>query len=247
MGQGKEKRGCPRRGGPGQASTSPGRRHGGNQAAGAPSRSRKASAAGAARIRPSKRRKLQLTRTGARKLFDEAAQQDFLEWFAATCNVSWSAEQAGFNYKTVLRHRMNDERFAEAWDRALKQGYARLEAKQLETKKREAPIGVEGDRDAPEMDDIDPYLAMQLLREHRREIAGVKKPGRAPTAASNKEVFDALVKRLRAFGIRVEEEERREREAREGKGDAAADKHGSGDGPGQCLDPDEEEEGNRDG
>lgn len=63
-----------------------------------------------------------------------------------------SAEMAGFNYKTVLRHRMTDAHFAEGWDRAVPQAYARLEAQQLETKRTELPLGIEGDWDAPEMD-----------------------------------------------------------------------------------------------
>ena len=37
----------------------------------------------------------------------------------------------------------------------------------------------------------------------KREIAGVRKPGRRPRVASNAEVRAALVIRLRAFGIRV--------------------------------------------
>ncbi len=91
-------------------------------------------------------------------------------------------------------------------------------AANIETRRKETPIGIEGDWDAPEMDEIDPHLALAILREHKREIAGVKKPGRAPSVASNAEVFDALVKRLRAFGIRVEEEDRQEEERLAGGG-----------------------------
>ncbi len=160
------------------------------------------------RIVPNKHRALQVRRTGGRKLFDEAAKAVFLEWFAATCNGSWSAEMAGFNYKTVLRHRMNDERFAEAWDRAVRQGYARLEAKRLETKKRALPIGIEGDFDAPDMDEMDPARMDAILRERGREIGGVRKQGRRPRAASNSELFPSLVAQLAAFGARVAEEDR---------------------------------------
>ena len=95
---------------------------------------------------------MQLARTGKRRLFRKEAKREFLEWFAATANLGWSARQAGFNYKTVLRHRMNDAAFAEAYDRALRQGYARLQGQLLETEiaeGAEAPIGIEGDRDVP--------------------------------------------------------------------------------------------------
>jgi hypothetical protein len=163
---------------------------------------------GLERLHPNKHRLVQVARTGGRRLFDAAAKAVFLEWFAATCNLAWSAEQAGFNYKTVLRHRMNDSVFAADWDRALGQGYARLEAKRLETKRREVPVGIEGDLDAPEMDDMDPARMDAILRERGREVAGARKPGRPPRAASNREVRDALVQRLTAFGVRVSEEER---------------------------------------
>jgi len=172
------------------------------------------------KIQPNKHRKIQVVRPGKRKLFGRAAQAVFLEWLAATCNVKWSAEMAGFNYKTVLRHRMTDPHFAEGWDRAVRQGYARLEAQQLETKRKEAPIGIEGDWDAPEMDPIDPLIAIQLLREPRKQ-------GRRPTVATNAEVRAALEKRLRAFHARersaaakASADEARIRKGGDGEGEA---------------------------
>jgi hypothetical protein len=178
--------------------------------------SREASADAGGRIQAGKRREVQVQRPGKRKYFDEAAQAEFLEWFAATCNLAWSAEEAGFNYKTVLRHRMNDERFAEGWDRAVAQGYARVEAKRLETKRKAAPIGIEGDRDAPEMDEMSPERMDAILRERGREVKHpdmVRRQGRRPRIASNAEVRAALVKRLAAFGIRVSEEKAADRDA----------------------------------
>ncbi|HKR25312.1 MAG TPA: hypothetical protein VJS15_08645 [Allosphingosinicella sp.] len=164
------------------------------------------------RIVSNKHRRLQVARTGGRKLFDEAAQAEFLEWFAATCNFAWSAEEAGFNYKTVMRHRMNDPRFREGCERALEQGYARLEAKRLETKKQETPIGIEGDRDAPEMEAMEPERMDRILRDQRmaaKHPERVRRQGRRPRVASNAEVKEELAKRLTVFGIRISEEEDR--------------------------------------
>ncbi len=165
------------------------------------------------RVQPNKHRTLQLTRPGKRKLFGKTAKKDFLEWFAATANLGWSARQAGFNYKTVLRHRMNDAAFAEAYDRALRQGYARLQGQLLETEiaeGAEAPIGIEGDRDVPEMQKMDPDRAILLLREHGRYLAGkgagageARKQGRRPRVATAEEVRVAMAKALAAFGKRV--------------------------------------------
>lgn len=160
----------------------------------------------AEKVQPNKNRKLQVARTSGRRLFNRAAQAVFLEWFAATCNVRLSAEKAGFNYKTVLRHRMTDPVFAEGWQRALEQGYARLEAKQLETRSTETPIGIEGDWDAPEMEDMDPEQAARLLALHRKEALHpdlVRRQGRRPRVATNAEVWAALRKRLKAFHARV--------------------------------------------
>ena len=155
------------------------------------------------RIQAARNRGVQRQRRGRRKYFDEAAQADFLEWFAATANLDWSAKQAGFNYKTVLKHRMYDARFREGWNRAIEQGYARAEAKRLETKCKKARIGIEGDRDAPEMDDMPPERLDAILREHKRELAGIRKPGRRPRVASNEEVRDALEKSLIAFAEQI--------------------------------------------
>jgi hypothetical protein len=160
------------------------------------------------RIQPNKHRTLQLTHT-RRKLFGKEAKKDFLEWFAATANLGWSARQAGFNYKTVLRHRMNDAVFAEAYDRALRQGFVRLLGQQLETEiadGAEAPIGIEGDRDAPAMQKLDRDFALALLREHGRYLAGqpagagvARKQGKRPRVASAAEVRTEMAKALAAF------------------------------------------------
>lgn len=155
------------------------------------------------RIVPSRNREAQVRRDGGRKLFDEAAKLEFLEWFAATCNAGWAAERAGFNYKTVWRHRMNDPVFADDYDRAEEQALARLRAKRLETKRQPLKRGIEGDWDAPEMDDIDPILASTLLREHDGKAGRPRKTGRVPRVASNAEVRAALVRRLGAYGVRV--------------------------------------------
>jgi hypothetical protein len=173
------------------------------------------------RIHANKHRDAQLARTGGRKLFDDAAREVFLEWFAATCNLSWSAELAGFCHKTVLRHRMNDPDFAEAFDRALEQGYARLEAKRLETKRQPLAEGIEGDWEPPDMPEMDPERMDAILRERGRQLAAIaagggrRRQGRAPRVASNAEVREALVGRLAAFRARIRARGRKPRGKRD--------------------------------
>jgi len=165
------------------------------------------------RILPNKNRKLQIAPT-RRKLFTRKAKDAFLEWFGATCNASLSARKVGFDYRTVFRHRREDAVFGAEWEEVLRLGYGRLE--EVALREAERALTPRRRRSAPSLRAgaagmavvMTPQDALQLLREHKRGLAGIAKPGRAPTVASNAEVFEALVTRLRAFGIRVEAEEK---------------------------------------
>jgi len=201
-------------------------------------------------------RRVQVTGRG-RERFDRAKRATFLEWFAATCNAQLAARQAGVNYRTPYRTRMRDAAFAEAWDLALEQGYARIEAKLLEMQFEQAS-GEAAEFDGgfvPEVRDAagplhhpspnsisacsqhagssappprsgedfkevlaDPAMAMQLLRQYRGEVMRLRarrapspsaSPGDAGRLASDAEVRRALVKGLKAFGVRVTAEDLR--------------------------------------
>lgn len=190
-------------------------------------------------VSPNKNRLLQVRRTGSRKLFGKERKEVFLEWFAATCNVRLSAGKAGVHEKTVYKHLLKDAAFEEAFGRAVRLGYMRLEARQLQEAHRPvveagsavrptpAPpcqggeeyeigpstsLGTNGCYGIRILDDaeaeehFDPQLALQLLREHRRHVAGPaapRKPGAAPQTASNEEIAEALAKRLKGFALRV--------------------------------------------
>jgi hypothetical protein len=160
-------------------------------------------------IIPGSHRLVQVRRTG-RKPFGKARKETFLEWFAATCNTRLSAAKAEINEKTVWRHRMKDAAFADAFDRALEQGYARLEARTVQH--FEEALEVRGDLIGPEVDAaFNPQLALQLLREHARRLekAGGRHKsagGPVPRVASNKEIAEALAKWLKGFALRVARE-----------------------------------------
>lgn len=167
------------------------------------------------RIIPNKNRRLQVAPT-RRKLFDEAAKDEFLEWFAATGNCALSARKTGFHYRTVIRHWREDEAFGERCEAALKMGYPRLEELALraaeETLKRAAAKRIRGDREPPpEHFRMDPMTAVQLLREHKRHLAGLAggsgrgaKPGPPLTKWSFDDAFEALDKELAVFRRRVD-------------------------------------------
>lgn len=162
------------------------------------------------RIASGKNRRVQIVQPGGRKLFDAERRRVFLEWFAATANVKYAAFRAEICYQTVFKHRMADEAFAEAWQRALAQGYARVEAQSLETKIAPDQFRIDGDWEAPEMQEMDPMVRIALLREHNKSVGAgaspfgaARKQGRRPRTASNEEVRAALVKRLMVFGVRI--------------------------------------------
>lgn len=174
-------------------------------------------------------RRVQLTKRGWNR-FDAARRKVFLKWFAATANTAESARRAGVGKSTVSDHRMKDARFAEAWDRALEQGYARLEAKILEMQWEQAagePIDFDGSFEPPDAPLVDLAMALQILKQHKAEVARIRAERDARLAeggrtgrrrkktpihererlASDAEMRRALVKSLKAFGVRVSAED----------------------------------------
>lgn len=147
-----------------------------------------------------------------RNLFGKARRIAFLEHLAATCNVQASAAAAEISVSAVYVHRMKDPAFREAWQAALEQGYARLEAALLLRAARGGDaIKVRGDkqvtgRDAPE--EVDWDKAMDLLRHHQRGLAGRPVDNRMRPARVPIEALTAkLVRKLKALGVTVAEEE----------------------------------------
>ncbi|HEX8365610.1 MAG TPA: hypothetical protein VF603_10050 [Allosphingosinicella sp.] len=160
------------------------------------------------RLVRNKRRAIQVAPT-RRKLFKGKIKATFLEWFAATANISLSARKAGIHYRTVLRHRAEDAVFAADMERTLDVGIMRTKAWLLELGEE---AGTEIDWEKVDMKPVNltPDMALQLIREHeRRQAAALKgtafgpRPGRAPTVATSAEVQAALVKALRAYGDRL--------------------------------------------
>ena len=166
-------------------------------------------------IHPSNNRLRQVARINRPKLFDAGRKAIFLEWFAATCNVCLSAEKAGIGYQTVYKHRRKDAAFAEAWDEALAQGYAALEAGLLAdaiaaefAKTGEAEEHFD---DPPPASPLSFEQRMALFKEYRRPEGGKgprgvgKHPPLPPHIASPAEAEAALIKRLKHFAMRVAE------------------------------------------
>jgi transposase len=162
-------------------------------------------------IEPNGGRRLQM-RPQPRNRFSLARKETFLDHFAATCDATAAAELAGVARSTPIRHRRRDPAFREAWDEALAQGYARLEAEAVRLRLAALErIRIEGDKDVPEAAaEFDRALA--LLREAKRQTGKPSGRERAPKAWDFDRALDELEKELKALGVRIDKEEEEEEE-----------------------------------
>ena len=152
-------------------------------------------------------RKLQKRRVRRTRLNDERRQR-FLDHFAATCDATASAEAAGVCESTVYRLRARDPLFAEEWQAALEQGYARLEAEAVR-------LRIEGQKRIRFREDASGAGAaalaaqgfdqtMRLLQRYQRADGkvGARHRHLAPRC-SIEEARARLEAAMRALGIRI--------------------------------------------
>jgi hypothetical protein len=164
-------------------------------------------------IAPTNGRRLQLRRI-RRLRFVEWRRELFLEHFAGTCDVASSAELAGVCESTVYRHRVKDPDFAAAFQEALEQGYARLEAEAVRQRveaQNRLREGVEATGEiAAEFERV-----LKLLSRWERRGGGVG-PRTIARSRQKSWTFDeailALEARLRALGVPIREVPREEGE-----------------------------------
>ena len=109
-----------------------------------------------------------------RNSFTEAKRRKFLSHFAATANAKGAARAAGVAHSTVYAWRAKDEPFRAAWNEALAQGYARLEAELVRRSKQS--LGVKADaKSVAGHAIVDPATALKVLESYRRN--GDRRPG----------------------------------------------------------------------
>ena len=124
-------------------------------------------------------RRVQVGRARARQ-WTAAVEQRFLGHLRATCNVKAAAAAVGLSHSSAYAHRHRWPGFARAWDEALAQGSARLEAALLEGWRDAA--GGPGPAEVPPVEPMSAEQALELLRLHRQREAGWHK-GRSREAA----------------------------------------------------------------
>lgn len=117
----------------------------------------------------------QIVRSRGRRWTD-AAEEIFIDRLAASCNVSWAAQECGFSTVAIYNRRRRDPAFADRWAAALAQGVARLDMMLVRT----AEDFLEGR--AP--DPGSPFAAMtirdavSILKLHKPGVEG--RPARYP-------------------------------------------------------------------
>ena len=143
----------------------------------------------------------QMVRSQGDRWTDEA-EAIFLDHLAASCNVTLSAKAVGFSREAIYRRRRNDPGFAERWQAALEQGYARIEMLLV----RRAAETLEGSLQEPREPDPDTPLpemtvrdAIAILQLHRSSVKGDgRSPGWRARPRSLDEMRDSILAKLEA-------------------------------------------------
>jgi len=132
------------------------------------------------------------------KRWTDAAEAIFLDALAASCNVTWAAEQCGFSTVALYARRRRDPAFAADWQQALEQGWARLEAGLVAA----AIATVEGRTPDPDFP-IPPMTVadvIAVLKLHQASVqGGARSPGWRGRPRPLAEVKASILAKLSAF------------------------------------------------
>lgn len=132
------------------------------------------------------------------KRWSDEAEAAFLDHLAASCNVTASAAAAGFSSEAIYRRRRNDPAFAQRWQAALEQGYARIEAL-LVQRAAEALEGFAPDPETP-IPEMSVKDALAILGHHRARVEGGPRSRRQwARPRSLDEMRDSILRKLEAI------------------------------------------------
>lgn len=152
-------------------------------------------------VKSGKGRLLVKTKRSPREI-SQRRRDEYIRHLSETCNVSLSAECAGIALSTVYSIRQRDPAFAAAWQRALDDGYQRLEMGLVQA----ALMTVEGPRaeenETPKAAIVEPMTmdqALRLLGRHEGSVHGGRFRGNRPGKGkmpTSEETDEAILKRL---------------------------------------------------
>lgn len=138
----------------------------------------------------------------SRREISQRSRDEFILSLSETCNVSLSAERAGVALSTVYKIRQRDAAFAGAWQRALDDGYQRLEMGLVQA----ALAAVEGPRpvasevgNRPLVEPMTMDQALRLLGRHEGSVRSgrfkTNRPGKGRMPTSE-ETDEEVLKRV---------------------------------------------------
>jgi hypothetical protein len=129
------------------------------------------------------------------KRWSDAAEAVFLDHLAASCNVSFSAAQAGFSAVAIYARRRRDPAFARGWQRALEQGCARIETALIRAA-AESAEGRDPDPDTP-IPKMTVKEALMVLGQARRSLEDGRRTRRGvPRPRSLADVRESILSKL---------------------------------------------------
>ena len=168
-----------------------------------------------------------------RNSFTAERRQAFLDHFAATCNARASAAVAGVCNSTIFAWRQKDAPFRAAWDAALEQGYARLEA-ELVRQACEGPAPDGSDGPDIRISGMDAKVALATLEAYRRN-RGARPGDILPRASDIEAVRARLEEKMRR--LRMVDAEGRLIAAAIGENPSTASRSPSPGNPGEDENP----------
>jgi hypothetical protein len=134
-----------------------------------------------------------------RNSFTRERKEIFLAHFAATANSDGAGRAAGVSKSTVYEHRRKDQQFREAWNEALGEGYARVEAHSVRYAEKAFQVRADP-RAGKSVRDMDPKVALAILESYRRN--GNRRPGEIfPQPYDVGEVRRRLEAKMRMLGF----------------------------------------------
>ena len=152
-------------------------------------------------VRGTNGRRVQIGRARAHQ-WTARVEARFLGALAATCNVKAACAEVGMSHGSAYGHRHRWRAFAEAWDAAIAEGYARIEIALLE---RGCNLFADpGSGDPAEDHPITTMTAEQaihLLHMHKHQVHGAgKAPGKSwRVPPTMDQVRDSILRKLDAI------------------------------------------------
>ena len=141
------------------------------------------------------------------KRWTDEAEEIFLDRLAASCNVTLAAKAAGFSREAIYRRRRMDPGFAERWQAALAQSYARIELA-LAKRAEDALAGFAPDPDTP-IPVMSVADAIAVLKLHHASVHGGEgsRPGWPARPRSLEEVGESILRKMDAIEAMPDEAE----------------------------------------